>query len=83
MTDQLAAALRGFLMIGVVVALAALFDAYRRRKSPGPRPAKKLTRREVFWVILIVIMLVLLGLPVGRTITPPRSDSRPVNISDR
>lgn len=83
MSDQLAGALRGFLIIGVVLALAALFDAYRRRKSPGPHPPKKLTRREAFWIIIIVIVLVLLGLPVARLRTPQRSDNRPVDLSDK
>ena len=78
MSDQMFAALRGFLMIGVVLAAAALIDAYRRKRSPGARTPKKLTRREVFWVIIIVIILVLLGLPVGGFITPPQSKNRPV-----
>ena len=83
MSDQLVVALRGLLMIGVVLAIAALYDAFRRRKSSGPRPPKKLTRREAYWIILIVIILVLLGLPLGRVITPPRTDKRPVTISDK
>ena len=83
MSDQLAAAIRGFLIIGVVLAIAALFDAYRKRKSPGPRPPKKLTRREVFWITIIVIILVLLGLPIGGFLTPPRSGNKSVIISDK
>lgn len=79
----MAAALRGFLMIAVVLAIAALFDAYRRRRAPGPHKPKKLTRREAFWIILIVIILVLLGFPIGGFITPRRSDNRPVTISDK
>ena len=81
MSDQLMAVFRGLLIIGVVLAIAALFDAYRKKRSPGPHPPKKLTRREAYWIILIVIILILLGLPVGELITPPRSDNRPVRIS--
>ena len=68
MSDQLAGALRGFVIFLVVSAIlltiAFLIDAYRKRKSPGPRPVKKLTRREAFWIILIIIILFLLGMPV-------------------
>ena len=81
MSEQLMAVFRGSLMIGVVLAIAALFDAYRKKRSPGPHPPKKLTRREAYWIILIVIILILLGLPVGGLITPPRSDNRAVPIS--
>ena len=81
MSDQLVGVLRGSLTLGVILAIAALIDMYRKRRSPGPRLPKKLTRREVYWVTLIVILLVLLGLPVGSRFTPPRSDNRPVTIA--
>jgi hypothetical protein len=83
MDDRLIAIVRGFLMLGVVLAVAALIDAYRSKRSPGLHPPKKLTRRELYWIILIVIILVLLGFPVGGLITPPRSDNRPITISDK
>jgi hypothetical protein len=47
------------------------FDAYRKRKSPGPHKPKKLTRREVFWVAIIVIVLTLPGF-IGLPYTPTR-----------
>ena len=77
--DRLIAAWRGFVIIGLVLAIAALYDAYRRKKSPGPHAPKKLTRREAFWIILIVIILVLLGLPIQNCIGPSRFSSQPVN----
>ncbi len=80
MSDQLVGALRGFLMLCVILAIAALIDVYRKRRSPGPRTPKKLTRREAFWIIIIVIILVMLGFPVGGLITPKRSTNGPVQI---
>jgi heme/copper-type cytochrome/quinol oxidase subunit 2 len=73
---------RFLLILAVILAIAALYDAYRKRKSPGPRPVKKLTRREVLWITIVAILLVLLGFPLGRLITPPQSSSGPVTISD-
>lgn len=78
MSDQLVGALRGFLILavlaGALLGIAALIDAFRNRRSQGrPRPPKKLTRREAFWIILIVILLVLLGFPVKNAIKPFRS----------
>lgn len=84
MSDQLTAALRGFLIIGALLVVAAFIDIYRRKKSPGPREPKKLIRRDVFWAIIIVMLLVLLGIPLGRLSTrAPQSDNRPIPISDK
>ena len=84
MDDRLIGVLRGLLPIAVLLVIAALFDLYRKRKHPGLRQPKKLTRREIFWAIIIVLVLFLLGIPVGRLITrSPRSDNRPITLSDK
>jgi hypothetical protein len=46
--ERLIAALRGFAIIGPILLAAALFDVYRKRKSPGPHQPKKLNRRDIF-----------------------------------
>ena len=75
MSDQLVAAVRGLLVLGVLIslllAIAFLIDSYIRKRSPGPRKTKKLTRREVYWAVIVVLILFLLGLlPAGGIIAP-------------
>lgn len=69
------AAIRGYLMLGVVsgllLAIGFLVDSYIRKRSPGPRKIKKLTRRDAYWAVIIVLILFLLGfLPTGNWIAP-------------
>lgn len=83
MSNQLVGVLRGLLILtvlaGVLLGIAFLIDAYRKRRSPGPRPVKKLTRREVFWVTLIIIILFLLGMPVRNAFRPWRFSPQSTN----
>ena len=83
MSDQLAGALRGLVILvvlsGVLLTIAFLIEAYRKRRSPGPRPVKKLTRREAFWIILIIIILFLLGMPVRNAFSPARFSPQSTN----
>ena len=74
MSDQLVAVLRGLLVLGILIglllAIAALVDSYLRKKSPGPRKTKKLTRRDIYWAVIIVLILFLLGLLPGGSNSP-------------
>lgn len=53
-----------------------------RKKIPGPRVPNKLNRRDLLWLLIVIMVLILLGVPWGM-LAPPRSDNRPVPISDR
>lgn len=74
--------LRVILIIGILLAIGALIDGYRAKRSPGPRVPNKLNRRDLLWLLIVIMVLILLGVPWGM-LAPPRSDNRPVPISDR
>jgi uncharacterized membrane protein len=75
MSDQLVAIVRGLLVLGILIGLllviAALVDSYLRKKSPGLRKTKKLTSRDIYWAVIIVLILFLLGLLPGGNINAP------------
>jgi hypothetical protein len=76
--------MRTLSILVLALAVAVGIDLWRKKQRPGPREPNKLRRKDLYWLVLVLVVLSLLSLLMNWWDPNPRgNDNRPIAISDR